>query len=302
MSEQRRTNAEIREKRYEDGFRVLQGQREYVTYPDNTSVRIWYSEDPWRFEEHVHSAVEIVLTLEGSVEYVVDGVPYTVRKDEVLVIPHEAIHSLAMGENSSRLLFLFEPDVLMSLRDLKRLPGLFDRVFYLHDGSETHTRIREMLLKIRSIEKEQNLAWNAMIYSYLIRIYSALCQHYMSGVINRGRETTVRAVDQEVITASMVYINEHYYEELSLDDVAAFAGFSRYYFSRSFKKQTGYFFKDYLCQKRLQVAMELLTRTELSMREVASRSGFGSVATFNRAFREKNGCTPSKYRAIYGGR
>ena len=42
--------------------------------------------------------------------------------------------------------------------------------------------------------------------------------------------------------------------------------------------------------------------TELSMREVASRSGFGSVATFNRAFREKNGCTPSKYRAIYGGR
>ena len=207
-----------------------------------------------------------------------------------------------MGENSSRLLFLFEPDVLMSLRDLKRLPGLFDRVFYLHDGSETHTRIREMLLKIRSLEKEQNLAWNAMIYSYLIRIYSALCQHYMSGVINRGRETTVRAVDQEVITASMVYINEHYHEELSLDDVAAFAGFSRYYFSRSFKKQTGYFFKDYLCQKRLQVAMELLTRTELSMREVASRSGFGSVATFNRAFREKNGCTPSKYRAIYGGR
>ena len=281
MSEQRRTNAEIREKRYEDGFRVLQGQREYVTYPDNTSVRIWYSEDPWRFEEHVHSAVEIVLTLEGSVEYVVDGVPYTVRKDEVLVIPHEAIHSLAMGENSSRLLF---------------------RVFYLHDGSEPHPRIREMLLKIRSIEKEQNLAWNAMIYSYLIRIYSALCQHYMSGVINRGRETTARAVDQEVITASMVYINEHYHEELSLDDVAAFAGFSRYYFSRSFKKQTGYFFKDYLCQKRLQVAMELLTRTELSMREVASRSGFGSVATFNRAFREKNGCTPSKYRAIYGGR
>ena len=159
-----------------------------------------------------------------------------------------------------------------------------------------------MLLKIRNIEKEQNLAWNAMIYSYLIRIYSALCQHYMSGVINRGRETTVRAVDQEVITASMVYINEHYHEELSLDDVAAFAGFSRYYFSRSFKKQTGYFFKDYLCQKRLQVAMELLTRTELSMREVASRSGFGSVATFNRTFREKNGCTPSKYRAIYGGR
>ena len=107
-------------------------------------------------------------------------------------------------------------------------------------------------------------------------------------------------VDREVIASSMAYINEHYHEELSLDDVARFVGFSRYYFSRSFKKQTGYFFKDYLCQKRLQVAMELLIRTEEPMKEVAIRSGFGSIATFNRVFREKNGCTPTHYRALYG--
>ncbi len=46
--------------------------------------------------------------------------------------------------------------------------------------------------------------------------------------------------------------------------------------------------------------MDLLIRTEVPMREVALQSGFGSVATFNRVFREKNGCTPTRYRAIYG--
>ena len=63
MSEPRSINSEIREKRYEDGFRVMQGKREYVTYPDDSSLRIWYSDVPWRYENHEHSAVEICLTL-----------------------------------------------------------------------------------------------------------------------------------------------------------------------------------------------------------------------------------------------
>ena len=140
--------------------------------------------------------------------------------------------------------------------------------------------------------------WNTVCYSSILRIYATLGQQYLSGI--RPRADDVRNMDSEVITAVMTYINNHYREELSLEDVARFAGFSRYYFSRSFKRQTGYSFKDYLCQKRLQVAMDLLIRTNRSMRDVAIESGFGSVATFNRVFREKKGCTPTQYRAIYG--
>ena len=46
--------------------------------------------------------------------------------------------------------------------------------------------------------------------------------------------------------------------------------------------------------------MDLLIRTDKPMKDVATESGFGSVATFNRVFREKKGCTPTQYRAIYG--
>ncbi len=88
MSEIRKYEGSARAARYEDGFRVLQGRREYVTYVEDSSVRVWYADTPWRYEMHDHSAVEILLTLEGSVTYIVRDTVYEVRKGEVLSLIH----------------------------------------------------------------------------------------------------------------------------------------------------------------------------------------------------------------------
>ncbi len=298
MSESRKIENTARAARYEDGFRVLQGKREYVTYPEDSSVRVWYSDTPWRFEKHDHSAVEILLTLEGSVTYIVKDTVYEVRKGEVLIVPPDTLHELSMEEGSSRYLYLFEPEAILNMRDINALADHFQRPFHLRDGSDAHVRIRELLLKIQGVYEKREQMWNALCYSYFLRIYAVLGQRYLSGV--RPRVRAERSVDSEVVNAAMTYINCHYKEDLCLEDVSEFAGFSRYYFSRSFKKQTGNSFKEYLIQKRLQVAMDLLIHSNLQMKDVAQESGFGSVATFNRVFRENKGCTPTQYRAIYG--
>ena len=299
MSQMRSAEGSARAARYEDGFRVLQGRREYVTYLDDSSIRIWYSDIPWRYETHDHSAVEILLTLEGMVTYTIEDKIYQVRKGEILIVPPDTLHSLSMGEGSSRYLFLFESDAIMAMRDLKAMASYFHKPFHLRDGSDAHVRIRELLLRAREAYEKREMMWNTMCYSCILRVYATLGQRYLSGIKPRTGDN-MRNMDSEVINAVMTYINNHYREELSLEDVARFAGFSRYYFSRSFKRQTGYSFKDYLCQKRLQVAMDLLIRTNRPMRDVALESGFGSVATFNRVFRESKGCTPTQYRVIYG--
>ena len=295
-----RNNLPARSGRWEDGFRVLEGQREYVTYPEDSSFRVWFSDIPWRYDAHIHSAVEIVLTLEGSVECTVDQQNYSIKKGEILIIPPETFHSLNMGENSSRYLFLLEPDAVKGMLDIRRYAESFHRLFYLHDGSEAHIRIREMLLKAADIYQKSEMMWNTVCYSYILRIYATLGQQYLSAGSAVQRVVSSHSMDSKVINAAMNYINAHYQEDLTLDRVAKFTGFSRYYFSHSFKKQTGYSFRDYLCQKRLQAATEMLISTNASMNEIASRSGFGSVATFNRVFRESKGCTPTRYRAIYG--
>ena len=233
------------------------------------------------------------------VTYTIEDKVYQVRKGEILIIPQDTAHSLTMEEGSSRYLYLFEPDAIMTMRDIKSMAIYFNKPFHLRDGSDAHVRIRELLLRAKDLYEKRELMWNTACYSCILRVYATLGQRYLSGIRPRTADN-MRNMDSEVINAVMTYINNHYREELSLENVAGFAGFSRYYFSRSFKKQTGYSFKDYLCQKRLQVAMDLLIRTNRSMRDVAIESGFGSVATFNRVFREKKGCTPTQYRAIYG--
>ena len=288
-----------RQSRYDDGFRVLRGEREFVTYPEDSSLRVWFSDVPWRYDYHQHSAAEVLLVLEGTVEYQVENDTYLVRKDEILFIPPEKMHSLSMGENSSRLLFLFEPEALLEMRDLKRLQPHYERVFHLRDGSEAQIRIRQILMHIWEVYQPQDMMWNTLCFSDLLRIYAILGQKFFSGIYSQKRRENP-VMDRQVISSAINYIDSHYREEITLEDVADFVGFSRFYFSRSFKQQTGYSFRDYVTQRRVQIAMELLINTSKPMSQVAQESGFGSVATFNRVFRDSKNCTPTQYRAVYG--
>ena len=285
--------------RVEDGFRLLQGKQEYVTYPEGASFRFWYSDIAWRYETHFHSAVEVVLTVQGKVRYEISNRVYEVRENEVLIVPPGLEHGLSMDGDSKRYLILFEPDALYTMGDIKLLSSGFNQVFHLGDGSPTHTRVRELILQAVQVYQEEEMMWNTVCYSLMMQVYAALGQRFLTGMQVLPRRERTRE-NSQIITSIMTYINNHYRDELTLDQAADVAGFSRYYFSRFFKTQTGYTFKEYLCQKRLQVAMDLLIHSNVSMSEVALQSGFGSIATFNRVFREHKSCTPTQYRAIYG--
>ena len=95
------------------------------------------------------------------------------------------------------------------------------------------------------------------------------------------------------------YINDHCTEELTLDTVAARAGFSKYHFTRLFKQFTNVSFYKYLNQKRIENAERLLTNPQMSVTEVSLASGFSSLSSFIRMFKLVKGCTPSEYRALY---
>ena len=58
-------------------------------------------------------------------------------------------------------------------------------------------------------------------------------------------------------------------------------------------------FYDYLNKERIQVAEKLLLNPELSITEVAFRSGFSSISTFNRVFKNSKNCSPTEFRSLY---
>jgi quercetin dioxygenase-like cupin family protein len=100
-------------------------------------VRIWYSEIPWHFESHYHSAVEVIVPVRGEVIYTVADKTYRVQSNEVLIVPPNWVHDLVMHEGSARYLLLFEPDHIFGMRDMQLIEGLLKTPIYLTGQSES---------------------------------------------------------------------------------------------------------------------------------------------------------------------
>ena len=92
------------------------------------------------------------------------------------------------------------------------------------------------------------------------------------------------------------YINEHIDQPLTLDSLAQRVSLSPFYFSRVFRKETGYTLREYMINTRINAARFYLRTTELSLKEISYRCGYGSDSTFCTTFKRITGMTPLEYR------
>ena len=92
------------------------------------------------------------------------------------------------------------------------------------------------------------------------------------------------------------YIEDHLEETISIEALAGIVGLSMYHFARAFKQSEGLTPHDYLVQRRVRRAQELLASTDLPLSEIALASGFSDQSHCARRFREHVGITPSSYR------
>lgn len=106
--------------------------------------------------------------------------------------------------------------------------------------------------------------------------------------------TSQTAVDP--VARALWYIESHFDSELSLDDIAAASGVSRYHLSRAFTAVTGIPVMRYVRGRRLTQAARRLINGAPDILSVALDSGYGSHEAFTRAFREQFGCTPEALR------
>ena len=95
------------------------------------------------------------------------------------------------------------------------------------------------------------------------------------------------------------YISEHYTQDIRLSELAEIAGMSPSAFSRFFKLHTGRNLTDYIIDMRLGFASRLLVDSTNSVAEICYSCGFNNLSNFNRIFRKKKGCSPSKFRESY---
>ena len=293
--------SEAEREQFSSGFRVTQGAHEFITYPANTSIRIWRGTVADVYEQHFHSAVEVVLPQEGECTYTIDETEYHVQPGEVIIVPAGCRHALRMGENSSRDLLLYEMNGVFTLKEFGAFRQMLARPLYITQEHPRREQVHALMSDVVRVYRAGGLLRNLHCYALLLEVYAVLGEHYL---MTSATPAEVNAINRQLsgedaFNRALDYVNENYMDDVTLDSLAAYAGFSRYTLSRMFRQHTGATFTQYLNKRRVTMAEDLLAGTKMPVTQVALQCGFNSIATFNRVFRDVRGCTPTQYRLIY---
>lgn len=280
--------------------RILVGTgQELIQYQQSTAIRIWYNDLPVDYEPHWHSALEIIMTVENDYEVIVDDVTYHVPLGGIMMIPPGEIHSLIAPETGSRFVFLFDLAPFSRFQGFSGVLPLLSQPLLITKGDypAIYDDIYNILVQIRNEYFGKNEFAELTICSLLLNLFVKLGTNRLESI---DLFSNIRIYKQkeyvQKFNSVMDYIDSHYMDNLSLDDIASSIGFSKYHFSRLFKQYTGYTFCAYISHRRIKVAEDLLAQPDLSITEIALQSGFPSISTFNRLFKQQKGCTPSEYR------
>ena len=289
-------------RQFASGFRVKQGEHEFVTYPENTSIRIWHSATPDEYEMHFHSAVEVIIPLKGQISVWTEDGEILLQEGEMMIIPSGYRHAFRMEGDSERELLLYEPNGVFTLKEFSAFRQMMAKPLYLSLEHPCSDQVRALFFEIIRIHRSGALMRNMRNYALLLEAYAILGEHYLANSATPAEINTLQRQlsGEDAFNRALDYLSKNYMDDVTLDSLAAYAGFSRYTLSRMFRQHTGLTFTQYLSKCRVNMALELLSGTRMPVTQVALQCGFNSIATFNRVFREVRGCTPTQYRVIYG--
>jgi AraC family transcriptional regulator len=123
--------------------------------------------------------------------------------------------------------------------------------------------------------------------------------HAFHGLRGKGRETT-RAAHREIVDQTKELLAARFRERLTMGEIAAAIGVSRFHLSRVFRSSTGFSLHGYRNQLRLRAALERISDSQARLPALASELGFSSHSHFTAAFRESFGVAPSELRGRVG--
>lgn len=281
------------------GIRTMHSIQEFVEYHGENAVRIWYNDINANYDTHWHTALEIIVPMENWYDATIDDHDFHVLPGEILIIPSGALHSLKAPENGSRFIFLFDVASIATLHGFSQIEALFTPPQCI--SKATHPQIYDDVYRLLMQMKDEYFGEKEYaeisIFSLLLNLFVIIGTNHLN---NLNFFSSMRPSKQKTYTNKfntvMEYIDTHYMYDLCLDDVAAAADFSKFHFSRLFKQYTGFTFCDYIRHRKIRAAEELLNQSDLTVTEIAMQSGFVSLSTFNRVFRQLKHCSPTEYR------
>jgi AraC-like DNA-binding protein len=230
----------------------------------------------WSMANHVHDSFhELILVLRGTLETHIRGERLQARSSDVLYYPQGLIHAeQGVGDTPLETLFL-----AWRWNSAESNPSDSWPLMVKDRGSRIHMLMRWMRELYpptnEGAPRQLDLLLNALLYEYAQ--LSQPSEHSMAAQVKS-------------------YIQLHLAELITLEQLAAEAGLSKYYFSREFKRATGMTPMAFLRQERVEATRSLLLSTPWTLQAIARQVGFADEYQLSRVFRRVTGVPPSHLR------
>ena len=289
---------------------VDSARRELEKHGTETFPMTVNHDDLWSFEGknvpiHWHNDLEINLIREGEAVFQVYQKSYRVRTGEGFLLNRNVPHSCSSpgNEHVRYSTILVRPDFLYGDfgSDVERkcfqpfLQNSAIPCIYLTGFDENG---KEILQKLNQVEE----AFDRKRFCYELKIKGLLCEAFAMILYGHRQELTkfVLANLQELerLEKMLNYLNMHFTEVISLQDLADQVHLSREVCCRLFKKMTGKTITGYLGEYRVNKSFSLVQSGQYSMTQITEMVGFSNPSRFASAFRKRFGCNPGEYNSV----
>ena len=289
---------------------VDSARRELEKHGTETFPMTVNHDDLWSFEGknvpiHWHNDLEINLIREGEAVFQVYQKSYRVRTGEGFLLNRNVPHSCSSpgNEHVRYSTILVRPDFLYGDfgSDVERKcfqPFLQNSAIPCIHLTGFDENGKEILQKLNQVEE----AFDRKRFCYELKIKGLLCEAFAMILYGHRQELTkfVPANLQELerLEKMLNYLNMHFTEVISLQDLADQVHLSREVCCRLFKKMTGKTITGYLEEYRVNKSFSLVQSGQYSMTQITEMVGFSNPSRFASAFRKRFGCYPGEYNSV----
>lgn len=244
-----------------------------------------------------HPFCELLFSYSGTITVDGDSFKGKLKKGEMIIHSANETHSLSTQKNkkttavilgfecnSPHLKYFSEHKIKLDDGEIKQIAKI------VKEGRNVFAPPYDKPLFDMKKKDEQIFGSEQLLRSLLENFLIELTRKY---VFSKSDEDGYEGFKFDEI---IDYVNLHYSEKITLDEIAFLFNTNRSAFCNEFKLHTGYTFINYVANKKTEKIKELLKRGDVSVSQIAQDLNFDSVAYFCRFFKKQTGLTPKEYR------
>ncbi len=261
---------------------------------ERTGVQIHYYTSVRKYNPvHWHSAIELIYILNGQGMIMIEGKYYSVVAGEFVVIDSNQLHEIRY-KGMAVVIHFSRNSMKNFIPNLEEYHFRCTRADLKKEQLAVYLDVCELLKMLPPLYVMHPVGYKLKSQAIAMEVFFELVNQF--SVQGEVKQKAEKQENLERLEEIVEYIELHYKEQISLEEIASHFYLSREYFSRFFRKNMGVTFSRYVNQIRLMHIYQDICNTQSGIMELAEKHGFTNYKMFHKMFREVYGCTPREIR------